>query len=535
MSSVPDGAQAMRRIRSSSPTTRFRGPHEDSATARPKAVLTTLTLLGVIYTASISGGYGLEDSVSAGGPLLTIGLLLLIPFLWGIPVSMCVAELSCAIPSNAGPIMWVNCSFHPWVTFMTVLWTAFLNAVDNSLYPAVFADYCATFFSLTLIQKALLKVVFLWFCAFVNMVGMHLVGRFSVAIMLVTMLPFFLIFLLQVPHGLDWDRITYIPNNINWALFMPVVAWNFSGFDSAGNVVEEVQNIHPTFVRALILMIVAALFTYIPPILAGASAEKLRDVPFDHWGDGFWIKVGSAVGGLPMEIIVMIGGGISTLGLMTTLLATTSRSLAGMGTLNAFPAFFSQWISTYSEKYNTPVNAIIVNTVVTCVLAVSLHFHVLVGIDQVLYSLRLITVLASFLKLRWYQPNLERPFSAPGGTVAAFFWAGVPMAFCLTLIVVSMSGEPIVTYSSAVLIVGTIIVSYIAVRFYRQGGFEGSLVEEYEDADMGTYGSILVMESSEWRKFHTSNTFIDESSHFDYSIFDRTRSNVVDNDESQTR
>lgn len=75
--------------RSQSPTVRFRGPKVSEA--RPKAVLTTLTLLGVIYTASISGGYGLEDSVSAGGPLLSIIFLCLIPFVWGIPVSMCVA------------------------------------------------------------------------------------------------------------------------------------------------------------------------------------------------------------------------------------------------------------------------------------------------------------------------------------------------------------------------------------------------------------------------------------------------------------
>lgn len=75
--------------RSLSPTVRFRGPKVTEA--RPKAVLTTLTLLGVIYTASISGGYGLEDSVSAGGPLLSIIFLCLIPFVWGIPVSMCVA------------------------------------------------------------------------------------------------------------------------------------------------------------------------------------------------------------------------------------------------------------------------------------------------------------------------------------------------------------------------------------------------------------------------------------------------------------
>jgi len=121
-------------------------------------VLTTLTLLGVIYTASVSGGYGLEDSVAAGGPLLTILFLCLLPFLWGIPVSMCVAELACSVPSNAGPIMWVNVSFKPVITCMTVFWTMMLNWVDNSLYPTLFGDYLAAVIDMSDMNKAIVKV-----------------------------------------------------------------------------------------------------------------------------------------------------------------------------------------------------------------------------------------------------------------------------------------------------------------------------------------------------------------------------------------
>ncbi|KPA86540.1 putative amino acid permease [Leptomonas pyrrhocoris] len=508
----PTASLAASRGRSASPIVRFRSPRADTE-ARPKAVLTTLTLLGVIYTASISGGYGLEDSVSAGGPLLSILFLCLIPFVWGIPVSLCVAELSCSIPSNAGPIMWVNCSFPPWVTFTTVLWTAFLNSVDNSLYPAVFADYCATLFHLGWVEKSLLKIFFLWMCALINIVGVMLVGTFSVAVMIVTILPFFLMFVLQLPHGFNWERISYVPEKINWAVFLPVVAWNFSGFDSAGNVIEEVQNPNPTFVRALILMIVAALATYIPPILAGASAQKLDHVPFDKWGDGFWVKVGEAVGGTPMAATVMVGGAISTLGLMTTLLATTSRSIAGMGTLNAFPSFFSKWVEHYSEKYKTPVHAILVNTTITCILSVCLTFQTLVQLDQVLYALRLIAILTSFLKLRLTQPLLERPYRVPGGNVAAVIWSCVPIVFSTFLIAMAMTGGPFIFYSSVVLILGTVIVSYVTVRFFRPDGFEGSLVEEYEDADMQTYGTILQMESSDWRNLHQKHLFIDQPPH----------------------
>lgn len=477
------------------------GCGEDDA-VRPKAVLTTLTLLGVIYTASISGGYGLEDSVSAGGPLLTIVFLCLIPFVWGIPVSQCVAELACAIPSNAGPIMWVNVTFAPWFTFSTVLWTAMLNFVDNSLYPTVFADYCATLLDLGWYEKAALKIGFLWICAFINMVGVHIVGTFSVAIMLVTVLPFFMMFCLQIPHGFNWERIAFVPETINWSLFLPVVAWNFSGFDSAGNVIEEVSNPNPTFIRALVLMVIAALATYIPPVLVGASAAKLQNVPFSEWGDGFWVKVGEAVGGFSMATVVMVGGTISTLGLMTTLLTTTSRSLAGMGTLNAFPGPFSRWIAKYHPHYATPINAILINTTVTCILSVFLTFQVLVAMDQVLYALRLIAILLCFVRLRFSQPNLVRPYLAPGGKLAALLWGGIPIVFSLYLLVMSMLGGEGLLLSSLLCVFGTIAVSIVTVAYFRPGGFEGSIVEQYDDAEMQTYGSILEDESEEWRKFH---------------------------------
>ncbi|EPY30448.1 amino acid transporter [Strigomonas culicis] len=208
---------------------------------------------------------------------------------------------------------------------------------------------------------------------------------------------------------------------------------------------------------------------------------------------------------------------------MTTLLATTSRSLSGMGTLNAFPTFFSKWIERYSERYGTPVNAIVVNTIVTCILSITLSFQTLVQLDQVLYALRLIMILAAFLKLRLKQPFLERPYKAPGGSCAAVLWAGVPIAFSLFLIVMAMTGGSLIFYSSVAVIVGTLIVSYITVRFFRPDGFEGELVEEYEDADMQTYGTILEMESADWRSLHPTSTFIERPPKINHKRFETVR------------
>ena len=467
-------------------------PEHQTTGARPKAVLTTLTLMGVIYTASISGGYGLEDSVRAGGPFLTIVVLCMIPFVWGIPVSLCVAELACAVPSNAGPIMWVNVAFKPWLTFTTVLWTMMLNFVDNSLYPTLFADYYAHVFTLSSTGKALLKVAFLWGCTLVNVFGVQMVGMFSVTIMIITIAPFALMFLGQLPEGFDWERIGHIPAKVDWAIFLPVVCWNFSGFDSAGHVIEEVSNPKKTFPRALLLMVVAGLLTYIPPVLVGSSASGLRHIPWSQWRDGFWVSVGNAVGGWWLGVVVLVGGSISTLGLMTTLLTTTSRSLAGMGTINAFPKFFSTFVSRYHPKYATPVNALCVNTFITSILAVALTFDVLVAVDQILYALRIIVILACFFKLRYSFPTLARPYSVPGGQKTAFLWALVPMVFSIGIVYMTIKESPALLWTTGIIVIGSIAVSMIGVSWFRAHGFDGGIVDAAALDAIAADGSVMI-------------------------------------------
>ena len=95
--------------------------------AKPKEALGVLGLLAVTYTASISGSYGLEAAVAAGGPFLTVLSLLTIPVFWGLPTALSIAELSCAIPSNAGPTMWVNVAFSTVVTGAVTYVTLFLK------------------------------------------------------------------------------------------------------------------------------------------------------------------------------------------------------------------------------------------------------------------------------------------------------------------------------------------------------------------------------------------------------------------------
>ena len=72
----------------------------------------------LIYYGVSGGPFGLEEAVSAGGPLLTLAGLLVLPFAWSIPEAMVTAELSTAFPEAAGFVAWVSAAYGPYWGFM---------------------------------------------------------------------------------------------------------------------------------------------------------------------------------------------------------------------------------------------------------------------------------------------------------------------------------------------------------------------------------------------------------------------------------
>jgi len=78
---------------------------------------TTFQLVFLTYSVVCSGAYGLEEMVSAAGPGLALTLLLILPFLWGIPISLACAELSSLYPVEGGYYRWVRAAFGDFVGY----------------------------------------------------------------------------------------------------------------------------------------------------------------------------------------------------------------------------------------------------------------------------------------------------------------------------------------------------------------------------------------------------------------------------------
>jgi hypothetical protein len=70
--------------------------------------------LAALIFFSVSGGpFGMEECVLAGGPLVTMIGLAVLPVLWSVPEALITAELAPAFPESMGSAAWCEAAFGP--------------------------------------------------------------------------------------------------------------------------------------------------------------------------------------------------------------------------------------------------------------------------------------------------------------------------------------------------------------------------------------------------------------------------------------
>jgi amino acid transporter len=124
---------------------------------------------------------------------------------------------------------------------------------------------------------------------------------------------------------------------------------------------------------------------------------------------------------------VAAGAVVSTAGLFMSLLLTNSR----LPYVLARDGFLPRELGRVAGATGTPWVAVVVSSIFYAVFAV-LSFKELVVLDVWLYSLALVIELAAFLRLRYSEPGLPRPWRVPAGWVGAVTVVVLPSALALT-------------------------------------------------------------------------------------------------------
>jgi polyamine:H+ symporter len=456
----------------------YSGHGKDHEEGKPKEALGTAQLLGMLFALCIGGAYGLEDAVGAGGPLLAIIFFVLLPFLWSLPTGLISCELATMVRSNAGATMWVNVAFPPWVSFFVMLLSIEMMCVGNAVTPNLFVDYIAEGVALSEGARVGLKIAACATTTLLNAIGVELVGRTSIISSLATLSPFLVVSFWQFfksGGGVNWDRVSHVESDINWSVFLSIITWNFSYIEMAGTIAEEVKNPSKTFVRAMVGLSVAYVIAYALPILAGASAFTGSDWAA-AWQAGYWSDIAEDIGGPWMKWYMLSMAALAAFGYLLMGQCCTSRSLAGMGDMNAFPKI-SAWLGEYDARTRTPINAILMNGMVFTCLSLVLSFRELVAINQAMYCIRLMIIYFAVIKLRFSFPNLDRPYKVPGSTTALVGFLAVPIALCVLTAVLSAKESVRVAMACSLNVGVALLLAILYTKTVRKDGFVGKVVE----------------------------------------------------------
>jgi hypothetical protein len=125
--------QQQAKIPESSPEAREDQPLLQAHT-RPRTVGTIQLAIWVFLCAN-GGAYGAEEIVASTSPVILIVAILLVPWVWCLPVALVTAELSTAFSnSSGGMIEWAGKAFGLRFSIVSSLFYWASNTTDNSMY-----------------------------------------------------------------------------------------------------------------------------------------------------------------------------------------------------------------------------------------------------------------------------------------------------------------------------------------------------------------------------------------------------------------
>lgn len=368
--------------------------------------------VAVLYAYCAAGPFGFEEMISTSGPGMSLLFLLVVPWLFSFPVSLATAEMATAMPVQGGFYRWTRAAFGDFWGFQCGWWNWTGTFLMNGAYAVVLADYTVQLFpSLNGgVRHWLAALFFLLLVAWVNIRGIDVVGESSVVMLLTVLVPVAIFTAMAFAKSQVNPFVPLVPPAKPWrevyGVGLALALWLYSGYEQLSTNIEEVEKPARNFPLGLAIMVPLAMVTFFLPIAAGIAAGT----DWQNWTTGYLVTVARGVGGEPLAWGMFGAAMISVLlGLQSTLLSSTRLPFT-----MAEDGYFHSSFTKLNENYRTPVQAIVLTSLICSALAV---FSVpkLIAVYMWLRVATSVLTLLSVWRLRRTHPNLPRGFRIPGG------------------------------------------------------------------------------------------------------------------------
>ena len=379
----------------------------------------------VVFSFVCSGGFGIEDMVSESGPGFALLLLLILPFVWGLPQALVCSELGSALPEDGGLYRWSRRANGEFMGFQTGWWWVLSIFVDSAVYIALTSDYMQNWFGFSDWVRWGIAVALIAVFAWINIRGIQLAAGVLVALQVIVFIPFVL---LAVIGFANWEANPFgtilLPGNSligGVGVALSIGIWMYSGFESLSTMAGEIEKPQKVIPRALMITLPIVICFYVLSTMGGLAAVGR----FEEWGTSGaldFMGVGREVGGQILRYLFFAAMLAGNFALFLAFLAAGARPSYVLSKDKLAPRFLSKT----HKKFGTPWAAILLMAAVDAVL-VRWGFETLIVIDVFLLMLAHITIYISAIRLRVNEPDLPRPFRVGLNTPAFIAMCAVPI------------------------------------------------------------------------------------------------------------
>jgi amino acid transporter len=419
------------------------------------AIKRKMTVWGIailVFSCVAGGPFGIEAAVQAAGALPTVVALALAGALWGAPQALMTAELASAMPANGGPVVWARRAWGDRVAFVSSLLLVFNQVTDLCLYPTLVASYFQQLFpGVTDAWAYGIKLVALAVTVAMNVVGMEALSTSAALLTGVILAPFALLPIVAAAERRPFDWAALGPAGVapglsgNLTLFISTILWCMQGWSEIGCMAGEVEAAETVFPGGMLIAAVLVVVAYACPVLFGVALQP----DLAAWDDGSLVTLSEAVAPW-LAACVLLSAALANMSTCLTSMGAYARTLQAVVLEGMLPL---PPLGRNMTRFRTPVPAIAVLAVSTAALGL-LDFSTLVVVDSAYFVLANMVIQAGFLRLRYTEPDMPRPYRFPGGLRGA--WAAVVTTEGLALfsLYTLVAGAP----ASAAVVGGTVAV-----------------------------------------------------------------------------
>jgi len=400
-----------------------------------------ITAVVFVFTLTCSGSFGMEDVVSSSGPGMTLLMILILPFLWSVPMAFVASELGSMVPEAGGLYRWIRRAMGEYWSFQAGWWWTLSLYVDSAVYIALALDYLEAKYAFGGGTRAIIGISLVAVFTFINIRGLELTGWSLTIIQIAVMVPLLIFTVWGIAKGSGNPFSPVLPEGESFLtslnLGLAIMMWMYAGWESLSTLAGEIQEPQKVIPKALMIGTPLVIITYFITVFAAIRVANIGDPNgwMNMWtgGGGIdFVAAAQTIGGGVLAYLMLISAVLSNVGLYAGYLATGSRPAFQMSRDRLFPKFFG----IAHKSWGTPWVAILVMALINAVL-INFNFDALITIDVFLLMFPYVLIFISVIVLRVREPEAVRPFRVPMPTWLLGVWVAAPIAIAVIALFVN--------------------------------------------------------------------------------------------------